>query len=177
MMIHEVESAAGRHKRRMRVGRGEGSGKGKTCGRGTKGSGARAGGGVAPLYEGGQMPLFMRVAKRGFSNFEFRREYEVVNLSDLATRFSAGEKVDIAALAKHRLVRSRNSRVKLLGDGALPHKLNIEVHAASQSARNAVEQAGGQLSLANTVPAAQKWREKRGTVKQKKAAAKQQAKQ
>lgn len=172
MMIHEVEAAAGAHRRRKRVGRGEGSGSGKTSGRGTKGSGARAGGAIAPLYEGGQMPLFMRVAKRGFSNFAFRKEYEVVNLDDFAGRFSAGERVDVAALAKHRLVHSRNSKVKVLGNGKLNGKLTIEVHAASESAKAAIEQAGGTLSLLNSGPtAAEKWREKRGTVRDKKAAA------
>jgi large subunit ribosomal protein L15 len=171
MMIHEVEAAVGAHKKRHRVGRGEGSGSGKTCGRGTKGSGARAGGGVAPLYEGGQMPLFMKVAKRGFSNFNFRTEYEVVNLSDLSERFKEGELVDVAALAKQRLVRSPKSRVKLLGNGALAHKFNIEVHAASKSAREAVEKSGGQLKLINAGPsAADKWRAKRGAARKKAAA-------
>lgn len=171
MMIHEVEAAVGAHKKRHRVGRGEGSGSGKTCGRGTKGSGARAGGGVAPLYEGGAIPLYMRVAKRGFSNFNFRTEYEVINLSDLSDRFKDGERVDVAALAKQRLVRSAKSKVKLLGNGALSHKYNIEVHAASDSAKQAVEKSGGQLKLVNAGPsAAEKWRAKRGAARKKTAA-------
>lgn len=173
MLLHELTAAAGANKRPKRVGRGEGSGHGKTCGRGTKGCYARAGGGVDPLYEGGQMPLFMRVSKRGFSNFHFRTEYEVVNLADLAARFSENETVDAAALLKHRLVRSRSSRVKILGVGALKHRLKVEAHAASESAKLAIEKAGGSLTLLPVKDAASQWRAKRGSAK--KAAAQKSA--
>ena len=94
---------AGAYKRRKRVGRGDGSGKGKTCGRGHKGCQSRSGGGVRPLTEGGQMPFFRRMPKRGFSNFQFRDEFEIVNVGALDQRFRDGDTVDTDVLRKLRL--------------------------------------------------------------------------
>src|SRR5262245_57969440 len=98
MLINDLLSKAGKHKRRKRVGRGMGSKHGKTSGRGSKGLGARSGGTTAVLAEGGQMPLFRRIPKRGFSNFNFRTEYQVVNVGTLNERFDNGATVTPAAL-------------------------------------------------------------------------------
>jgi large subunit ribosomal protein L15 len=147
MMLSEITAEAGGHKKRKRVGRGEGSGHGKTCGRGNKGCQSRAGGGTRPLHEGGQMPIFRRLPKRGFSNFHFAVNYQVVNLADLESRFAAGEKVDARALKDRGMVPSANEPVKILGSGALTKKLSVRVHAVSAAARQALEQAGGQIEL------------------------------
>ena len=147
MMLNDITRTAGARSRRKRVGRGESSGHGKTCGRGTKGCQSRSGGGVRPLTEGGQMPIFRRLPKRGFSNFQFCTRYEVVNLADLEARFADGATVDVAALQRARLVRTGQGPVKVLGTGALSKKLTIEAHAVSQSAREAIEKAGGTVKL------------------------------
>ena len=107
MMLNEITSEAGRHRRRRRIGRGHGSGHGKTCGRGHKGSHARSGGGPHRLHEGGQMPIFRRMPKRGFSNFCYRTEFEIVNVADLEARFGDGETVSVDVLRKLRLVQGR----------------------------------------------------------------------
>ncbi|MEP0847999.1 MAG: 50S ribosomal protein L15 [Phycisphaerae bacterium] len=146
MMIDEITKLAGAHKRRKRVGRGESSGHGKTCGRGDKGMQSRAGNGPHPLFEGGATPLYRKSPKRGFSNAGFRRRYQPVNLEDLETKFAAGERVDRDALHRHGLIGDPRELVKLLGK-ELSHKLAFEVHAASASARAAIEKAGGSLSL------------------------------
>jgi large subunit ribosomal protein L15 len=147
MMLNDITTAAGAHKRRKRVGRGESSGHGKTSGRGTKGAQSRGGFSTRPLTEGGQMPVFRRLPKRGFSNFHFRTEYVVVNLADLEQGFEGGAKVDVAALRKAGLVRGAGASVKVLGDGVLTKKLALEVHAVSEKARQAIEKAGGTLTL------------------------------
>lgn len=132
--------------REKRVGRGPGSGHGKTSCRGQKGQRSRSGGGVPPWFEGGQMPLIRRLPKRGFKN-PFRVEYEVVNVKDLAKRFSEGAVVDIEALKEAGLVKGRNVRVKLLGDGEINFALTVKVHATSRSAREKIEKAGGKVEL------------------------------
>ncbi len=170
MMIDQITQQAGARKRRKRVGRGQSSGLGKTSGRGNKGMQSRAGGGARPLYEGGQMPIFRRVAKRGFSNFRFRTEYDVVNVGALEKRFTGGENVDLDALKKSGLVRRGAEIVKLLGEGALTRKLNITVNAATPSAREAVEKAGGKLTVIEARVPAALWKAKRNTVKKARAA-------
>ncbi|MCG3127063.1 MAG: 50S ribosomal protein L15 [Phycisphaerae bacterium] len=145
--IHEITAEAGARHRRKRVGRGRGSGHGKTCGRGTKGCQSRAGGGVRPLTEGGQMPLFRRVAKRGFNNFNFRTEYEIVNLDQIEKTFTTGGSVNIASLRQNRLIRGAEPLVKVLGRGAVARRYALEVHAVSGSAREAIEKAGGSVTL------------------------------
>lgn len=147
MQIHDITSAAGRHKRRKRVGRGEASGSGKTSGRGQKGAQSRAGYGTGLLYIGGSQPLFRRVPKRGFSNFHFRTEYEVVNLDTLDKSFQAGDRVDIDGVRKLHLIPGKLPYLKILARGAISKKLNIEAHAISEKAKAAIEGAGGSVKI------------------------------
>ena len=167
MMLNEITRTAGARRRRKRVGRGESSGHGKTCGRGTKGCQSRSGGGVRPLSEGGQMPIFRRLPKRGFSNFQFRTRYEVVNLAALEAHFAEAATVDIAALRAARLIRPGESPVKVLGTGALSKKLTIEAHAFSDSARAAIEKAGGTIKLIARPDPAEQAKTKRKTAARK----------
>lgn len=136
----------GSHRTRKRLGRGIGSGLGKTAGRGHKGQRARKSGNVRPGFEGGQMKLYMRLPKRGFTNV-FRTEYNVINLDQLDKAFPKGGKVDQKALQESGLLRDTDAPVKLLGRGTLKHKLEIVVHKASASAKAAVEKAGGTLKI------------------------------
>lgn len=155
MMIHDVTARAGGRKRRKRVGRGESSGLGRTCGRGNKGQQSRTGYSGRVLTEGGAMPIFRRMPKRGFNNFNFRTEYEVVNVAALDERFENGAQVDAAALCAARLVSGPDAMVKLLGDSELAKKLAVRVHAVSRKARELIEKAGGSVSLIErTDPAA-----------------------
>jgi large subunit ribosomal protein L15 len=163
MMISEITAKAGAHKRRKRVGRGESSGHGKTCGRGNKGCQSRSGGGTRPLHEGGQMPLFRRLPKRGFSNVQFATEYQVVNLGRLESVFADGDTVDLAALRARRLVRGAEPLVKILGTGMLAKKLLVTAHAFSASAKAAIEKAGGAVTVIGGRDAAEKARAKRNT--------------
>jgi large subunit ribosomal protein L15 len=129
-----------------RRGRGPGSGLGKTGGRGHKGQKARSGGGIPPWFEGGQMPLNRRIPKRGFTNI-FRKEYQVVNVSDL-NRFADGFEIDGAVLADAGLVKYADRRIKILGNGDLETKnLNITVNKASKSAISAIEATGGSITV------------------------------
>ena len=136
----------GSHRTRKRLGRGIGSGLGKTAGRGHKGQRARKSGNVRPGFEGGQMKLYMRLPKRGFNNM-FRTEFSVINIDQLDKLFAAGAKVDAKALKEVGLVKDSTVPVKLLGRGALKHKLDIAVHKASATAKAAVEKAGGTLKI------------------------------
>ncbi len=171
MMVNEITIRAGAHKRRKRVGRGESSGHGKTCGRGNKGCQARAGGGTRPLHEGGQMPIFRRLPKRGFSNFHFRVEYQVVNLAALEKHFQAGDAVDAAALKRAGLIPSATGRVKILGEGSLTRKLAVSAHAFSGKAKAAIEQAGGTVTVLPVRDPAALAKAKRNTAKRARAAA------
>lgn len=170
MQIHEITAAAGRRPRRKRVGRGESSGMGRTSGRGNKGMGARAGSGPHPLHEGGQMPIFRRIPKRGFSNFNFRVDYEVVNLDTLDERFENGGQVSAQSLFAQGLVSKPEARVKILGRGALQKRLSCEVHAISESARKAVEAAGGAIQLIPRRDPKALWKAKRNSAKRARAA-------
>jgi large subunit ribosomal protein L15 len=139
----------------MRVGRGPGSGKGKTSGRGVKGQKARSGVAIAG-FEGGQMPLHMRMPKRGFTSL-FRKDYAEVNLWRIAQAIEAGkldpsQPIDGEALVKAGVVRRINDGVRLLGSGELTVKVELSVHSATASARKAVEAAGGVLTT-KVVPA------------------------
>jgi large subunit ribosomal protein L15 len=165
MMLSEVTAQAGRHKRRKRVGRGESSGTGKTAGRGHKGCQSRSGGGVHPLSEGGQMPLFRRLPKRGFSNYNFRNEFEVVNVAELERCFGDGDTVDPDVLRKLRLIQATTPRVKILAKGALAKKLTVEAHAFSAGAVKAIENAGGTVKLIELPDAAAQARAKRNSAK------------
>ena len=150
MMIHEVTALVGKHKRRKRIGRGPGSGHGKTAGRGHKGAKSRAGwsGSVPPGYEGGQMPYFRRIPKRGFSNARFRDDYSIVNVKALEARFDDGAEVNPEALAHAGLIRSAKDPVKILGEGELSKKLTVTATKFSGAAKEKIQNAGGSCQLA-----------------------------
>jgi len=139
--LSNLKPAAGSKKKIKRVGRGSASGQGGTSGRGHKGQKARSGGKVPPYFEGGQMPIYRRLPKRGFKN-PYRREYAVVNVRDLSD-FPQGSVVDIAALQERGLVRSTDTAVKLLAEGEVSVALTVKLDKASQAAREKIEQAGG----------------------------------
>jgi len=142
MLNYEITSIAGKHKSRRRVGRGSGSGHGKTCGRGHKGAGSRAGSRAVSLFEGGQMPLFRRLPKRGFSNYKFATHYEIVNISQLE-RFEDGALVGAEQLSNVGLIDSLKSRVKILGKGELTKRLEVTANKFSKSAEQKIVASGG----------------------------------
>jgi large subunit ribosomal protein L15 len=142
MLNYQITSIAGRHKNRRRTGRGTGSGRGKTSGRGHKGSGSRAGATSVSLYEGGQMPLFRRLPKRGFSNYKFETRYKIVNVSQLE-RFDEGATVGMEQLSSAGLIDSLKNRVKILGDGELTKKLQVMAHKFSKTAEEKIVASGG----------------------------------
>lgn len=146
MRLHEILEKAGAHKRRDRVGRGPGSGNGKTSGRGHKGAHSRAGWKHRHYFEGGQMPLVRRVAKRGFTNSPFRSRYDVVNVAVLEALFSDGDVVDLRVLEERGVLKSRHGRLKILGEGDLTKRLAIRADKVSAKAREKVEQAGGSIA-------------------------------
>ena len=137
---------AGATRARRVVGRGAGSGRGGTAGRGTKGQNSRSGGGVRPGFEGGQMPLYRRVARRGFSNKRFRVEYQVLNVAALAG-FEEGALVSAPSLAERGLINAPDAAVKLLGGGEIDRKLEVRVARVSDSARRKIEHVGGSVTL------------------------------
>jgi len=150
MRLNELQDKPGARKTRMRVGRGPGSGKGKTAGRGHKGAKARSGT-VLAGYEGGQMPIYMRLPKRGFKA-PFSKDYAELNIGRLQRAVDAGKidatkRIDEATLRAAGLVGKSKDGVRLLGKGELTAKLDIEVAGASKSAQAAVEKAGGSLAL------------------------------
>ena len=142
MLNYEITSIAGKHKARRRVGRGTGTGRGKTCGRGHKGSASRAGSTSVSLYEGGQMPLFRRLPKRGFSNYKFATRYQIVNVSQLE-RFDEGAAVGVEQLSDAGLIGSLKSKVKILGGGELTKKLKVAAHKFSKTAEQKIIGCGG----------------------------------
>lgn len=143
--LHTLRPAVPR-KKRKRVGRGIGSGHGKTSTRGMKGQKARSGGGKGPGFEGGQMPLYRRLPKRGFSNAPFKQEYAEVNLAQLQG-FEAGTVVTPELLLERRVVRRLRSGVKVLGEGDLSVPLTVRAHAFSASAAAKIEAAGGKAEV------------------------------
>ncbi|NLI33167.1 MAG: 50S ribosomal protein L15 [Deltaproteobacteria bacterium] len=145
MRLEDLAPKPGARTGKKRVGRGAGSGLGMTSGRGTKGQKSRSGGGTAPWFEGGQMPLQRRIPKRGFTN-RFKKRYSIVNVGDLA-RFEAGSEVGIQQLMDVGLVRKLQDGIKLLGEGEIGHALTVQVHKASESAVNKVQAAGGRIEL------------------------------
>ena len=147
MKLEELRPARGAKKRRKRVGRGPGSGHGKTSTKGAKGQRARSGGGKAGGFEGGQMPLYRRLPKRGFTPPGGKTEYAVVNVKSLAA-FAAGAAVDPDGLVQAGLIKNGDrTRVKILGNGDVPHALTVKAHAVSGSARSKIEAAGGRIEL------------------------------
>lgn len=146
MKLHELSPAAGSTKERKRIGRGVGSGQGKTAGKGHKGQKARAGRGMRPGFEGGQMPLQRRIPKRGFVNI-FRTEMAIVNVASLEKAFNAGDTVTIDALVEKGLVKKVLDGVKVLGNGEITKSLTVQVNACSESAKQKIEAAGGKIEV------------------------------
>ena len=142
MKLHELSPAVGSTKERKRIGRGAGSGQGNTAGKGHKGQKARAGRGIRPGFEGGQMPLQRRLPKRGFNNI-FRKEIAIVNVADIDAAFDNGAVVTIEALIEKGLVKKELDGVKVLGHGEISKSLTVQVNAYSASAKEKIEAAGG----------------------------------
>lgn len=145
MKLNELQPNEGSRHARKRVGRGTSSGYGKTAGKGTKGQLARQGGKTRLGFEGGQMPLFRRLPKRGFKNVN-RKEYAIVNLSDL-NRFDDGAEITAKVLLDTGVIKKELSGVKLLANGELNKKLTVKVNKASEAAKKAVEAAGGSIEV------------------------------
>jgi large subunit ribosomal protein L15 len=171
MKLNEIKDNDGARKSRMRVGRGIGSGKGKTSGRGQKGQTSRSGVAIKG-FEGGQMPLHMRLPKRGFRNI-FAKDYAEVNLGALQKLADAGKLpdgvLDHAALQAAGVARGGKDGVRVLGKGALTAKLSLRIAGVSKGAREAIEAAGGTVEVIEVVPAAEKAAAKHRTVQKAKA--------
>ena len=146
MKLHTMYAQEGATKTRKRVGRGTGSGLGKTSGKGHKGQNARSGGGVRPGFEGGQLPLFRRLPKRGFSNAPFKVRYATINLSDL-NRFEDGALVTPEILKEIGLVKNQLDGIKVLGNGTLEKKVNVKAHKFSSVAKEQIEKMGGKAEV------------------------------
>lgn len=145
MKLHELSPAPGSVHESKRIGRGHGSGQGKTAGKGHKGQKARAGHGMRPGFEGGQMPLQRRIPKRGFNNI-FATRYAIINVAALNV-FDNGTEVDVEALKKAGIVKKEYDGVKVLGNGKLEKKLTVKVAAYSASAKEKIETAGGKAEV------------------------------
>jgi len=152
-MAHDfnLHAPLGANKNKKVLGRGQGSGKGTTSGKGHKGQKARSGGKTYVGFEGGQMPLYRRLARRGFSNYPFKQEWQVVNLGEIEKRYEIGETVDFSSLLKKRLVKGTAgpvcAPVKILANGNYSKKLSFKVDAASASAVAKIEKAGGDITI------------------------------
>lgn len=146
MQIHDVTSQGKNHDKRKRVGRGVGSGKGKTAGRGHNGQRSRSGDHPRIGFEGGQMPIFRRMPKRGFTNARFKKHYTLVNVESLAV-FSEGEIVDLAAVLERGLARKTGDMLKVLGQGEISAKVTVKAHKFSGSAKSKIEAAGGSVEV------------------------------
>ena len=145
MKLHELQYTEGARKERKRVGRGTSSGMGKTSSRGQKGQGARSGGGKKPGFEGGQTPLFMRLPKRGFTNYN-RIEYAIVNIEQLNS-FEAGTVVCPKALKEAGIIKKELDGIKVLGNGKLDKAITVKAHKFSKSAIEIIEAAGGKTEV------------------------------
>jgi large subunit ribosomal protein L15 len=148
MRLDELRPAPGSVKKRKRVGRGPGSGHGKTSTKGQKGQKSRSGGGTRAGFEGGQMPLYRRLPKRGFLPYGGKTEFAIVNVGDLSGRFAAGSVIDPDAMVSSGLIRkSGRGAVKVLGDGAVAHALTVRAHKVSEGAKQKLEAAGGRVEV------------------------------
>ena len=145
MRIHELKKPEGSTKAPKRIGRGQGTGQGTTAGRGMNGQNSRSGGGVRLGFEGGQMPLYRRLPKRGFNN-KWAKEYAEVNIKDL-NKFDDGATVDAAALMEKGIVKKALDGVKVLGNGELEKKLTVKAAKFSKSAAEKIEKAGGKAEV------------------------------
>ncbi|MCL2411370.1 MAG: 50S ribosomal protein L15 [Treponema sp.] len=140
-----LRAPIGANKKKKMLGRGQGTGRGTTAGKGNKGQQARSGGGNPYVgFEGGQMPLYRRLAQRGFSNHPFKQEWQIVNLGEIEKRFETGEVVEFASLKKKNLIKGA-APVKILANGTLTKKLSFKVDAMSASAKEKVEKLGGDV--------------------------------
>lgn len=146
MDLSEAKGRGLRNERPWRVGRGTGSGNGYTCGRGSKGAKARSGYSHRPGFEGGQMPLFRRSAKRGFSNALFRKVYTIVNVGALAA-FEVGARIDLGSILDQGLCSRESDLLKVLGNGEVTKAFTVVAHKFSRSAREKIEKAGGTVEV------------------------------
>jgi large subunit ribosomal protein L15 len=143
-----LSAPQGANKKPKRVGRGSSSGLGSTAGKGNKGQQSRSGGKTYVGFEGGQMPLYRRIARKGFSNYPFKKEYVCINVEQLEAKFNDGETVDKTSLIEKGFISSKNaSLVKVLGNGEVSKKLTVVVDKVSESAKAKIEKAGGSVSL------------------------------
>lgn len=148
MRLHNLVNVKGAVHRKKRVGCGEGSGHGKTSGSGGKGQKGRSGGSIRPGFEGGQMPLYRKLPHRGFNNYEFRTEYAVVNVGDLAKLDAKITEVNAEVLAKAGIIRSDVTMLKVLGDGEITRALKVTAQKFTGSAKAKLEKAGGSATVA-----------------------------
>ena len=147
MKIHELSPAVGSNKDVKRIGRGHGSGNGKTAGRGHKGQNARTGGGVRPGFEGGQIPLYRRLPKRGFTNSLFKKEYAIINLETLDKLFNDGDAVSMEILLEKGIVKKELNGLKVLARGEITKKLTVKAAIFSATAKEKIEAAGGKAEV------------------------------
>ena len=146
MKLHELEKNIGATHRKKRLGCGRGSGLGKTSGKGQKGQKARSGVSISPVFEGGQLPLYRRLPKRGFSNYLFKKEYAVINLGDLNV-FENGTLVTPALLKEKGIIKKQLSGIKVLGNGKLEKKLTIQANKFSASAIEKIKESGSKAEV------------------------------
>ena len=146
MKLHELSPQEGSVKAGFRKGRGTGSGNGKTAGKGHKGQNARSGGGVRPGFEGGQLPLYRKLPKRGFNNYRFAKKYAIINVSSLS-KFNDGEVVDAALLLANGIINNVFDGVKVLGEGEIAKKLTVKAAVFSANAKEKIEAAGGKTEV------------------------------
>ena len=146
MKLHTLSPAEGSTKEKFRKGRGAGSGNGKTAGKGHKGQNARSGGGVRPGFEGGQLPLYRKLPKRGFKNFLFKKNYSVINV-EVLNKFNDGDVVDSGALFKAGIIDTVKTGVKVLGEGELTKNLTVVANVFSATAKEKIEAAGGKTEV------------------------------
>ena len=145
MKLHELSPAAGSTKSHFRKGRGAGSGNGKTAGKGHKGQNARSGGGVRPGFEGGQLPLYRKLPKRGFTN-HFAKQYAIINVKSLE-KYEAGAVIDVDTLIKDKVIKNKFDGLKVLANGELTKALTVKAAVFSAQAKEKIEAAGGKAEV------------------------------
>ncbi|MBN2509826.1 MAG: 50S ribosomal protein L15 [Spirochaetales bacterium] len=145
--MSELRAPKNSTKKKKIVGRGQGSNRGGTSGKGHKGQNSRSGGGVRLGFEGGQMPLYRRVARRGFSNYPFKEEFAIVNLSTLEKSFADGDKVTVETLVKAKVLKNQKLPLKVLGNGEISKKLTVIADKVSAGAKAKIEKAGGSVEV------------------------------
>lgn len=146
MKLHELSPQQGSSKKAWRKGRGVGTGNGKTAGRGHKGQNARSGGGVRPGFEGGQIPMYRRIPKHGFSNFLFKKDYAIINVEQL-DKYEDGAVISLETLINDGVVRKELNGLKVLGGGNITKKLTVQATVFSASAKEKIEAAGGKAEV------------------------------